>query len=179
MNKNILAVMVVLILVASGGFYAAKMTTHAPEPAKEQKSFGALTGPDIPSPYFSYGDVRHWGARTTALVQASSTVCSLQSPAATSTMRMASLRFSLASTAAVSVELARSASPDATTTLIGTKFAVGASATPEIVASTTASTANDPIIFGPSQWFVVKVMGSGNNAGSAPTGVCEALWVEL
>lgn len=177
MNKNILAVIAV-ILIAFGGFYVAKVTTHAPEPAKQQ-TFGALSGPDIPSPYFSYGDVRHWAGRTTALVQASSTICSIQSPAATTTLSGASIRFTLASTSAVSVELAQSASPDATTTLIGTKFAVGASATPEIVASTTASASGNPIIFGPSQWFVVKVMGSGNNAGSAPTGVCEALWREI
>lgn len=179
MNKQILTLSVLLaVITVSLGFYIGKVTTHVPVQV-ESKSYGATGSPDIASPYFSYGDIRHWAGRTTALVQASSTICSIQAPAATSTWTGGSIRFTLASTSAVSVELARSTSPDATTTLIGTKFAIGASATPEIVASTTASASGDPIIFGPNQWFVVKVMGSGNNAGSVPTGVCQALWREL
>lgn len=173
MNKNILATVGIVLALALSIFAMTKHTELTPS-----QKVGAVASPDILSPYFSYGDVRHWAARTASLVQASTTFCNLQSPAATSSLVSASIRFTLASTAAATIEVAKSLTPDATTTLLGTKFAIGASATPEVIASTSASDGT-PVVFGPSQWFVVKVMGSGSNAGFAPTGVCQGLWREL
>lgn len=139
---------------------------------------GSVSSPDIMSPYFSFGGVYQWGSSAASLIQGSSTVCALQAPAATSTLVGGGVQFTLASTTAVSLDLAKGTTQYATSTKIGSTYTVGASAQATIVASTTGSVAGDGTIFAPSQWFVVRFnsLSASSGAGNAPTGNCHAVW---
>lgn len=133
--------------------------------------FGAVSSPDIPSPYFSYGDIRFWGAKTTSLTSATTTVCSLQSPAATSSLVTAAVRLTTSSTTASTVTLAKATTPYATTTSLGA-ISVSANGQGVAVASTTGSH-----IFAPNTYFVVGMQG--NTGTFSPVGVCQATWMEI
>jgi hypothetical protein len=128
--------------------------------------------PDLQSPYFSFGNVTRW-ANNVTLTQNASTTCSLQSPAATSTLVSGGIRFATASSSALLVEIGRSSSPNATTTLIGTAYTVGAGAQATIVASSSPA-AGDAVVFSPNTYFNVKI-GAGST-GSLPVGSCHAVW---
>jgi hypothetical protein len=157
---------------------APNVTVRVPESSPAPVLGGALA--DIPSPYFTFGGVREWARRNT-LAQATSTVCAIQSPVATSTLVGASIRFDLASTSAVSVDLAKGTTQYATTTKIGTTYSIAASAQATIVASSTGSVAGDATIFAPSTWFLVRIneLSSSSGAGNAPTGICQAVFRQI
>ncbi len=164
MNKNILVtIAVVLSLVLSIVALNTKNT--------EIKT-SAVASPDIMSPYFSFGGVRHWASRTDSLTQATTTVCALQSPSATSTLVTAFINFTVSTTTASTVTLAKANTAYATTTLLGS-VTLAANAQGIAVASTTGSH-----IFSPNTWFVVGMAGNGANTYS-PTGTCQAIWTSV
>ena len=147
-------------------------------PKQTSTVLGSVASPDIMSKWFSFGGVRQWAGKLEALATASSTVCAIQGPAATSTLGHGSVRFTLASTSAISVDLAKGTTQYATTTKIGSTYGIAASAQATIVASSTGSVAGNGTIFAPNDWFVVRFNEYSNSsgAGNAPTGVCEAQW---
>lgn len=138
--------------------------------APASPTLGALSGPDLPYPYFSFGGVPQWANRTDSLTQATTTVCALQSPSSTSTLDFASIRLDVSSTTAATVTLARAATAFATTTSLGA-ISVPANAQGIAVASTTGSH-----IFPPSTWFVVGM--AGGIGTFSPSGSCRAIWVQ-
>lgn len=139
---------------------------------------GAVSSPDIMSPYFSYGGVRHWGAQLTSLNAATTTVCTLQSPPATSTLMHAGIKFDVSSTTASIVDIAKSSNTGATTTKIGTTYNIAANVQATIVASTTGSVAGDATLFSPNQFLVINMKGGANSVFS-PTGTCNANWISF
>lgn len=139
--------------------------------SKAPVTYGA--NPDLNTPYFSFGNVRRW-ASNVSLTQNASTTCALQSPAATSSLVAAGIRFQVASSSALLVEMGNSSSAFATTTLLG-RFTVGAGAQATIIASTSPA-AGDAIVFSPNTFFTVKI-GQGAT-GSLPVGSCHATWEE-
>lgn len=136
---------------------------------------GAVSSPDINSPYIGWGGVRHFAARTDTLTQASTTLCALQSPAATSTLEFATLHIDVASSTATTVVMAKSATAFATTTAIETRTLASA-AELNLVASSTGRTSGLPV-FSPNTWLVVSQSGGGF-AGStfSENGTCQAIW---
>lgn len=142
------------------------------------QTVGAVSSPDIQSPYFSYGGVRFWGAKTDSLIAASTTICAIQSPVSTSTLVTGSIRLTVSSTTATVVTMAKSATRYATTTALASA-AFGANAQGTLVASTTST--GTPLdgtnTFAPSQWLVVGMQGTSGQTYS-PQGVCQATWVE-
>jgi hypothetical protein len=113
-----------------------------------------------------------------APIQASTTICALKSPNATSTLLAAGVKLDTSTTSAFFIEIAQATTPFATTTLIGTKYSVAASAKVTIQASTTP-TATDATLFAPNTYLVAKwVVAGGAYAATnnAPKGTCEALW---
>lgn len=125
----------------------------------------------------SIGGIGIRGAHTTSLNQASTTICALQSPLATSTLLKSSLQLSVSSTTAILVTMAKSATPYATTTLLGSQVNVAANAQVTIVGSTTvAQDGAGANIFAPSTWLVISAQ---NGIGTySPSGACNALFVE-
>ena len=142
------------------------------------QTFRAVSSPDIQSPYFSVGGVRTWAARSENLISATTTVCAIQSPTATSTLTRASLRLSVGSTTASTVVIAKSATAFATTTAIG-GGALAANAQGTFSATTTPATLTSldgVMTFAPSQWVVFGM--TGGIGTFSPTGACSATWVE-
>jgi len=139
------------------------------------ETVGALTGPDIPYPYFSFGGVRRFAGSTTSLTQATTTVCAIQSPAATSTLVGGGIRLQVSSTTASTVTIAKATTPYATTTLINSS-SVSANAQATILAASTSVSALSQTdrTFAPNQYLVVGM--AGGSGTFSPTGVCHATW---
>jgi len=137
---------------------------------------GAVSSPDIMSPYFSFGGVRQWSAHTASLAQATTTVCAIQSPVSTSTLEYASIRFSVSSSTASTVTIAKAATAYATTTSLASA-SVSANAQATVISKRTAA-GGDALdeTFGPSPWLVVGMAGGVGTF--SPTGVCQATWIE-
>lgn len=144
---------------------------------KDGVTVGAVASPDIMSPYVSWGSVRQWAARDADLTAASTTICAIQSPAATSSLMHASVVLEVSSTSASTLTMAKASTAFATTTLMG-REAIAANAKALIVASTSPTT-YEANIFNPNQWIVVSMEGGAVGTTFSPTGVCEAVWVEL
>lgn len=173
MNKNILSgigIVAIIGLLLIGAFKTQTVVVETPK-----QPLSGVSSPDIQSPYLTVGGVTHWYAHTEALTQATTTVCALQSPAATSTMTSANITFVVSSTTATTITLARSPSAFSTTTYptnLGT-INIAANSIGTAIASTTGIG-----IFTPNQWFVVSM--AGGTAGTfSPTGVCQATWQQL
>lgn len=154
-----------LVVLVASGFVVSKATQLQPA--------GAVSGPDISSRYLRWGGVATWASRTDSLIQASTTMCSIQAPAATSTLVLGSgIRLDVSSTTATVVRAFKSSLPaTATTFLFGANVAANARAT--IVASTSA----DAFVFGPNEWL--NVVASGGTGTFSPSGACQAQFVAL
>lgn len=174
-NKGLLAGfagLLAAVVLLIGGFMS-----HTPV---VENAFGALAGPDIPSPYLNWGGVRTYNAGISP-TQATTTICAIQSPAATSTLTYASVKLDVSSSTATILDLAKGTTAFATTTAIGSTYAVAADAQAFVLASTSPG-AGAVTVFAPNQWFVVGVRGGvtpgSNGAGFVPTGRCQATFVE-
>lgn len=177
-----LTVAVLGVLVLGGVALKSPALPSAEDVADVVSSrLGALVGPDIPYPHFSFGGVRRFAASKT-LNQASTTVCSLQSPAASSTLISFSIQATTGTTTALLLEIGKSAQLDATTTQLGDSLAlVGGPFT--VVGSTTANnvTAKDQIFIG-SRYLNFKI-GKADANGTAKwnnlAGTCNATWEQI
>lgn len=152
-----------------------------PDPAP-QRPVGAVSSPEIQSPYIRFGGVLQWAQHTDDLLQATTTLCALQAPASTSTLLVGGIKLTQASsTNAVVVDIAKATGPNSTTTLLGQATAVAAGAGGTILASTTGMGTNNPsYVFGPNTWLVIAMKGGlGGVTNSAPTGSCSAIWAQL
>lgn len=168
--KDILKIVVISALVA----ILVSAVAKAPTQPAETKS-GSVASPDFTSSYISYGGIRFFGARTNSLTQATTTVCALQSPAATSSLAHFVLRLDVSSSTASTVVVAKATTAFATTTNLETAT-VAANAQADIVASTTGRTIGLPV-FAPNTWIVVGM--SGGVGTFSPSGSCAAEWVQL
>lgn len=159
------------------------VTVVAPKQTETPRVFGSVSSPDIMSPYFSVGGVRIWASRLESLIQASTTVCAIQAPNATSTLMGASIRFEFATSSAVLIDFAKSNTPAATTTKIGsTNFLAGSTKTTLVASSTLTDFTTT--LFSPNQWLVVKMQNgiqadAGQGTNNAPVGICNAMWREI
>lgn len=162
-----------LVVIGLVGVIAGAAGVVVMQPAVQLPSLGS-GGPVINGPYIQYGGVTTYAARTDNLNQASTTACSLQSPAATSTLVLGSsgIRYEVSSTTAVTAKFYKAANPDtATTFLFGAALSANAKGT--IVATTSA----DAFVFGPNQWF--NVVQTGGTGTYSPSGACQAQFVTI
>jgi len=165
MNKTYAGIAGLIVGVVLGAGYVV---------SQPEQQLGAISSPDILSPYFSYGGVRHWAGSTDSLAQATTTVCAIQSPAATSTLEFASVKLSVSSSTASIVHIAKASTAYATTTLLGLA-AVSANAQDTVIASTSPA-AGEATIFAPNTYLVVGMQGGVGTF--SPTGRCSAVWQE-
>jgi hypothetical protein len=145
------------------------VVTHIPQPTPTvQPPFGALSNTEFPTNWIGIG-----GAHTyeqNASLSNASTTCAIQGPAATSTLQAAQIRFDTGSSSALIVEIGVG-TLDATTTLVGTTYNIGASKAAFIQASTSPA-AGAATVLAPNQWLNFKVGGGG--VGSTFSGTCQA-----
>ncbi len=147
------------------------------------KSFGALVSPDIASPFLSWGGVRQW-AYSPAL-GSSKTVCSVQAPAATSTLIHASVVVNSQPTAN-QFEIGIATTNTATTTRVALKTLSAltddslnavASSTPTAMGTVTTGDTPINIVVGPHQFVNVNV--SSSTLPLTHVGHCNVLFREL
>jgi hypothetical protein len=150
------------------GVTTVRTVTVAPSPV-----LGAVAGPDSYFEYYNDNGVIT-ANRNARFNQATTTICSIKSPYATSTLTFASANFSVSSTSSSIIDFAKSVNPGATTTKIGSTYSIVAGAKATVVASTTA-VAGDAVIFPPNNYLVVNMKGGETNVFS-PTGACNAVW---
>ncbi len=146
---------------------------------------GALSGPNIQSPYLCVNGVCRYFARVavanpltmkedqTGSGIGTSTICSIKSPIATSTLITGSLALTTGATTTSHIDFAQAANPYASTTQIGTGSSFVANDEVNLIASTSPAT-GETTIFPPEQYFNIKVSGIGNSY--SPVGFCNATW---
>ena len=175
MNSKLIAGGVVLALVLS--LVAVFKAGPGPAGRDGKDGLGAIPGVEVSGPSWSVNGVRSEYA-SSRLRQATTTVCALRSPSATSTLMHASITLDTSSTTATTVTLAKATTAYATTTLV-TSAAVNANAQATIIATSTANTVSalgtiNTRVFAPNNYLVVGMQGG---VGSfSPVGSCNAEW---
>lgn len=173
------------------------VTRVVTEPSKPV--LGAVSSPDIMSPYFSYGGNRHWAYSTVAKGTESisngfgSTTCQILSPSATTTLVSASAYFtSIGSTSPVEIGMTVSATStrgqvgvqytgetgirtNATTTLITASAQNVAASGGQVIASSTAET----LIVPPYSYINTKIGGGSAATPNTVVGVCKASFIDI
>lgn len=171
-NKNLTIGLLITLVIAVCGLFFPKIVT---------KFAGIQSGVDVTTTNFTTLSVQNGesngGLYTTAarvlMATGTTTVCAIQSPNATSTLTEGSALFTVSSTSASTVQLAKATTAFATTTSLGQGiFAANAQGT--VIASTTPSlvATDGSQVFSPNTWFVVGM--TGGQGTFSPTGVCTA-----
>lgn len=174
---NTLKTVIVAAVVALGVLFGGGLFTGDNAPL-ESKPIGALTGPEIASPYLAWGGVYHYAAAT-ALTNATTTPCAIQSPAATSTLSESMIKITIASSTATTWTLAKSLTPYATTTVLIPNTTLGSGVQGVMGFFGTSTPAGgtpipDPTyVFSPNTYLVWSVAGV-NPSGTGLSGVCQA-----
>jgi len=138
--------------------------------------------PDSPFPYQSFGGVRRFAGRTETLGSNTNTICSIQAPAATSTLVSGALRLDINSaTSSGVITIARGSTSTAMTAVINqTTFAGGGIATIRFASTTLSSVSEAALIFSPNDYIVVNMASStGATVKFSPTGICQATWEQI
>ncbi len=131
-------------------------------------TLGSVSSPDIMSPYFSVGGVYQWkNART--LGTATTTMCSVQSPSATSTLDSARLQITTGTSTATIFTVATSTTAFATTTALN-RFSLASAAQGSFALMSTTSDAYR--IMSPNTWVVWSVEGTVISDATKLLGTC-------
>jgi hypothetical protein len=131
----------------------------------------------VTSTEYTIGGIRYTEVRQ-EMASATTTVCALASPNATSTLVNATADFTVSSTTASRVTIAKATTPYATTTQIGQTIAISANAQDTILASTTAAQIGAEVaIFAPNAYTVVSMAGGVGTF--SPTGTCTATYRDV
>ena len=174
----IVSVVVALLLGAYGAFRSAP--AQVVERVIQEKQLGALAGPDIPYPYFSFGDVRQHalGASLTSATSSSVTgfiLCAIQAPAATTTLVAATLRVN-GNPYSNEFEISRSTTNTATTTRLA--LLVSAAADVEVIATTTATALTNGVVI-PNSYIMFAVATGTPSTSWTRAGKCSAVFREI
>lgn len=149
---------------------AMKDAVEAIESVSDGESFAAASGPDMPFRYLNVGGVKTFYNYSNSLIQATSSVlCSIQSPAGTSTLQTGGILITTGTSSATSLSATKSTTRYGVGTVIASSsVASGARATLEAASSTASALANDNKIFPPNSYLVFAQQGGGilNQEGS-------------
>lgn len=186
--ENLMKVVVAAGLILAGivGSYSGSFVASTAVPA--DTTLGAVAGPDRYFPRECANGVCTNYASIKGMTS-STTICSIKSPSATSTLTFGSLKVLTGTSTTVSYELGKSTVPDATTTRLAYDLAVtGQTTIVTAVGSTTDQTApnnvaytdkRDDLIFAPNTYFNVKYGGLAAGNGNGITNAsCQATFVE-
>ena len=175
--KNISLVLVSVLLAV--GISTVIQKDGTTEKIIERTQTLGVSGPEINSDYVIIGGVPTWYRYSASPIAATSTICSLQSPAATSTLKSATFDTSFASSSALLVEIGVGANSNATTTRLA-MWTLPASGKVTLNATTTAleTTLVDGIV-APNRYVNFNIAGVGGTSGSAPTGSCSAVFQQI
>ena len=181
MNNNIIIVTGGLIGVAILAFILRPTVVVQPAPVQVVSQngggqiFGAVASPDIASPYLSFGGVRTWAAGVTVNQAASSTLCAILSPSATTTLVAATLGINN-ELGTNEFQIGRGATWGATTTLLASG-SVAASTWLSLVATTSTTALTDGVVL-PYSYINFKV-ATGTPGIMTYNGKCSVVFREI
>lgn len=183
-NKKIWVALIVVAIIAIGGYSfptfqkttekglgaVAAPTTNLPSMGVVQLGLGTGCGDNFST---CLGPNLIGGGQVMA--QATTTICAIQSPNATTTLTEFGIDFTTSSTTASVVTIAKAANAFATTTQIGNNLAIAANAEASFQASSTAAQlATNNTIIAPNNWIVVGMAGGVGNFN--PVGKCSGIF---
>lgn len=183
MKEIIISVLISLtVMLAVGSFLADNAVEETntkldsviellQETSSDDSSYGAASSPDLPFRYLTIGGVKTFYNYTGSLLQAtSSVICSIQSPAGTSTLQSAGIQLTTGTSTATSLSATRSTAPYVlgASVISSTTVSSGAQATMDVASSTWNQTAINDRIFSPNTYLVFSQLGGGilNQSGS-------------
>lgn len=181
-NKKIGIALVVIAIIAIGGYFRNPQTQQAVQQVQPQ---GSITGPDITSDYLSVNAVKT-DYRSVVMKTGTTTSCIIRAPRdATSTLIFASASIGTATTTATTWTFAKNTTGgSATTTLISAVPLSGASEGTLLASTTPSTTSAGPIadpafVFAPGNYLVVANQGLAYNAEGTINfgGVCKAEFI--
>lgn len=177
-NIKTIGIAVILSVLFSFGVVSTQKTHTETKTVVREVPLAAASSPDLPGRYFSFGGVRNWGGKTSALTSATTTICSFQSPASTSTLLQATLRLDTSTTVTSIIQFSKNTVNNGTssTGLLSGNYTVAANAKAFIQASTTPT--GTAVVFEPNAWLNVVVAASGGVQTVSPTGLCQATFQE-
>lgn len=179
MENKTLAVSAVLALLVAAALGAGVLVGNGlNKTTPAVQVIGAVSGPDLSSPYLAVNGLQE-NFYSSALNQASTTICSFKSPTSTSTLEAASVQLTTGTSTAILLEIGKSnTNLTATTTRLGiAQLAANAQVT--VIASTSPAAA-DPTIFAPNSYLVFKYGGTSAAEGSVNqlVGSCKARFLK-
>lgn len=169
--KNNLIVGGVILAIVLGGI--GMFTPVGKTATQAVQKLGALAGPDIPSPYLQWGGVYQYNGVQT-MQTATTTLCAIQGPTATSTVSFADFSVTTGTSTAATIDIGFGSTKYATSTNLVSAVSVGSGAKGAGVY--TGSTAN--VVLPPSNYLIVKTAGAGVG-GYTYTGTCAASFTVL
>jgi len=196
MNKNLGLAMVVVTIIAVAGFFYPKTEVKmgavglqgpagndgksivgpqgpAGRDGASGKTLGSVSGPNTYLPFVANNNLQKYG-QTVTLRVATTTVCAIKSPTATSSLTFSGVNLLRSSTTASVVTLAKATTPYATTTFLGS-LSLAANAQGTVVATTSLPVGS--AVFAPNTWFVVGM--SGGIGTFSPAGSCSAEFTRI
>lgn len=184
-NTLPIAVAVVLSLLGAwmlgvGGTNTETVTREVVKEIRQDPSLGALSNPDISSPYISWGGMATYRAQVplSNATAATNTPCILTSPAATSTLRFAALRVSTASSTATGWHVSKGTGTSEATTTANSlgSYALSSGALGTMTLRPALSTVDPVSVFAPNSKLVWTIAGTVIADTSKFNGVCQAEW---
>ena len=171
MTKKIIigVVIVVVLILAFVYLYPTKTQVIT-------NNLGALAGPDISSTYMSFNGNRY-EYRKMAMASATTTICAMRAPAATSTLVSTSFQVTTGTSTAATIDVGTSTNAFATTTNLITAKSISSGAQGYAFWSPSGAGINDNTM-GPNEWVVVKTAGAGLG-GYTYGGNCQAVFKVL
>jgi len=188
MKDSLISVLVVITLVFSAIGSLAVVSTIKDSTARTEAivatlqsqntdseayadSYGAATGPEMPFRYLSVGGLKSFYSYSKNLIQAtSSVICSIASPAGTSTLEDGGITLTTATSSGTSLSATKSTAPYVLGSVViaSSSVASGAYATQDVASSTWNQTAINDRIFPPNTYLVFSQLGGGilNQSGS-------------
>lgn len=160
-------------------------TVIGPNGERTEVPFGALSSTLFPVDYYGVGGVVEY-KESAGLLQGTTTICALKSPAATSTLMFASLNLTTATTAEYRVEVGKHSTAYGTTTAFITAQDYDDNEVPVLLVASTTLVSNTGIlndaVFAPST-YLNFIMGSTtlgyDNVTVNPVGKCQAIWLTI
>lgn len=168
-SASVVALVIALVVIAAGAAFYAGTTSSTPA-----HTASSITGPDSSNPYFGVNGVQTYETNV-RMRNATTTICAIKSPSATSTLQFASWQIGLGTSTAATIDLATSTNPYSTTTpalVVGTSVASGAQASVSWDPAGTNGT------LAPNTYVIAKTAGVGLG-GYTYGGDCEATFTVL
>ncbi len=144
-------------------------------PAQTGPTLGSVPGPDLYTDYFNQNGVVTFSATRNGLNQASTTLCSFQSPkTGTSTLSFGSIEIASSTTLAYKITFAQSTNMTGSTSPFGLDISYGAGVQSTSIATSTYSGVVPPaLIFAPGSYFNVTLAAADSGLFN-PRGTCKA-----